>query len=133
MASIRKEIIIEARAARVWDALKDFHAVDTRLATGFVMKSVPDGDTRVLTFSNGTVAREELVSVDEPAQRLVYAICTSERLRHYQGAAQVFAESDRRCRFVWIVDVLPQEMASYINDQMTLAVPLMKKRLEQAD
>jgi hypothetical protein len=132
MASIRKEIIVEAPAAKVWDALRDFHAVDTRLATGFVVKSVPDGNTRVLTFSNGTVAREELVGADDSAQRLVYAICTSERLRHYQGAAQVFPEGDRRCRFVWIVDVLPEEMAGHIDDQMSLAVPLMKKRLESA-
>ena len=130
MASIRKEIVIEASAAKVWDALRDFHAVDSRLATGFVMKSVPDGNTRILTFSNGSVAREELVSIDDSAQRLVYAICTSERLSHYQGAAQVFAEGDKNCRFVWIVDVLPEEMAGYIKDQMSLAVPLMKKRLE---
>ena len=132
MASIRKEITIEAPASRVWDALRDFHAVDTRLASGFVLKSVPDGNTRVLTFSNGSVAREELVSIDDSAQRLVYAICTSERLRHYQGAAQVFAESEGRCRFVWIVDVLPEEMQGYINDQMNLAVPLMKRKLESS-
>src|SRR5215472_6275283 len=128
MASIRKEIVIEASAAKVWDALRDFHAVDSRLATGFVVKSVPDGNTRILTFSNGSVAREELVSVDDFTRRLVYAICSSERLRHYQGAAQVFAEGDSRCRFVWIVDVLPDEMAGYIRDQMSLAAPLMKKR-----
>src|SRR5205823_7711841 len=85
MASIRKNIVIEAPAAKVWDALRDFHAVDTRLATGFVMKSVPDGDTRVLTFSNGSVLREDLVSIDDSAQRLVYAICTSDRLRHYRS------------------------------------------------
>ena len=131
MASIRKEIVIEAPATKVWDALRDFHAVDTRLATGFVMKSVPDGNTRELTFSNGSVLREELVSIDDSAQRLVYAICTSDRLRHYQGAAQVLAEGDERCRFVWIVDVLPEEIAGHIDDQMSLAVPLMKKRLEQ--
>jgi hypothetical protein len=130
MASIKKEIVIEVPAAEVWDALRDFHAVDTRLATGFVTKSVPDGNTRALTFSNGSVAREELVSIDDSTRRLVYAICTSERLRHYQGAAQVFAEGDKRCRFVWIVDVLPEVMAGHINDQMSLAAPLMKKRLE---
>ena len=130
MASIKKEIAIEAPATMVWDALKDFHAVDRRLATGFVVKSVPDGSARILTFSNGSVAREELVCTDESARRLVYAICTSERLRHYQGTAQVFAEGDKRCRFVWIVDVLPEEMAGYIDEQMSLAVPLMKKRLE---
>ena len=132
MASIKKEIVVEAPAPKVWEALRDFHAVDTRLATGFVVKSVPEGNARILTFSNGSVAREELVSIDDATQRLVYAICTSDRLRHYQGAAQVFADGDRRCRFVWIVDVLPEEMRGYINDQMSLAVPLMKKRLEQA-
>lgn len=131
MASIRKEIVIQAPATKVWDALRDFHAVDRRLATGFVVKSTPDGNARELTFSNGSVLREELVSIDDATQRLVYAICTSERLRHYQGAAQVFAEGDKRCHFVWIVDVLPEEMAGYIDDQMSLAVPLMKRRLEQ--
>ena len=36
MASIRREIVIEARPADVWDAIRDVGAVHTRLAPGFV-------------------------------------------------------------------------------------------------
>jgi hypothetical protein len=132
MATIRKELALETPAAKVWKALKDFHAVDKRVAPGFVVKSVPDGSARVITFSNGTVAREEFVSADDATRRLVYAICGNERLKHYQGAAQVFADGEKRCRFVWTVDVLPDAMAGYINEQMELAVGLMKPTLEKA-
>jgi uncharacterized protein YbjT (DUF2867 family) len=130
MATIRKEITLATSAAKVWDALKDFHAVDKRIAPGFAVTSVPDGTARVITFSNGTTAREEFVSADDATQRLVYAICGNERLKHYQGAAQVTAEANGKCRFVWTVDVLPDAMAEYIEGQMSLAVPLMKKTLE---
>lgn len=130
MATIRKDIALAASPTKVWDALKDFHAVDTRLAPGFVVKSVPDGNARIITFSNGSVAREEFVSADDTLQRLVYAIPASERLKHYQGAAQVIAEGSGKCRFVWTVDLLPDAMAEYIDRQMNLAVPLMKKALE---
>src|SRR5215469_10236590 len=107
MATIRKEIALATSAPKVWDALKDFQAVDKRVAPGFVVKSVPDGSARLITFSNGTVAREEFVSADDATQRLVYAICANERLKHYQGAAQVFADGAGKCRFVWTVDLLP--------------------------
>jgi hypothetical protein len=130
MATIRKEIALATSAAKVWDALKDFQAVDKRVAPGFVVKSVPDGNARLITFSNGTVAREEFVSADDATQRLVYAICSNERLKHYQGAAQVLADGAGKCRFVWTVDLLPDAMAEYIDGQMSLAVPLMKKAFE---
>ena len=34
MATVYKEFIVEADAAHVWDALRDFSAVHTRLAPG---------------------------------------------------------------------------------------------------
>ncbi|HEY5831235.1 MAG TPA: SRPBCC family protein, partial [Hyphomicrobiaceae bacterium] len=37
MASIRKEIMIEARAGDVWDAIRDVGAIHQRLAPGFVV------------------------------------------------------------------------------------------------
>jgi hypothetical protein len=36
MASILKDIIIEAHADQVWDALRDWGALHRRLAPGFV-------------------------------------------------------------------------------------------------
>ena len=56
MATIRKEIALDARPDDVWAALRDFHAVHERLAPGFVTESRPDGDARIVTFANGAVA-----------------------------------------------------------------------------
>ena len=131
MATIRKELILEAGASSVWDALRDFHAVDKRVAPGFVTRSEKDGDARIITFSNGSVAREMLVSSDDAAHRLVYAI-SNERLKHYNASAQVFSEGHGRCRFVWTVDFLPSELASYIDGQMELALKVMKPTLDKA-
>jgi hypothetical protein len=44
-----------------------------------------ESDERIVTFHNGTVARELLVDCDEARRRLVYAI-VSERVRHYSAS-----------------------------------------------
>jgi hypothetical protein len=41
----------------------------------------------------------------------------------------VFAESDGRTRFVWITDVLPNEIAPYIDAQMDQGALAMQKAL----
>ncbi|VIO80999.1 SRPBCC family protein [Bradyrhizobium ivorense] len=131
MASIYKDIPIDAPADQVWDALRDFGAVHTRLAPGFVTDSKLDGDARIVTFANGSVARETLVDCSDSRRRLVYAI-KSERLTQHSASAQVFAEGDGRCRMVWITDVLPNEIASYIDAQMDLGAAAMQKALAQS-
>ena len=131
MATIRKEFSLRSNAERVWDALRDFPAVHERLVPGFVLDTRMDGDTRIVTFANGTVARETLVAIDEDNRRLVYMI-RSERLTHHNASAQVFTQDDGTCRFVWITDVLPDEIASYISSQMDLGVEAMKKAFEPA-
>src|SRR5947199_8147858 len=128
MASIHKEIIIDASNADVWDALRDFGALHTRLVRCFVIDTKLDGDARIVTFANGTVAREILVDCDDTKRRLVYAIL-SERIRQHSASAQIFAESDGRTRFVWIADVLPNEIASYMDAQMDLGLLAMQKAL----
>jgi len=128
MASIYKEIIIDAHPDDVWDALRDFGAVHTRLAPGFVTDTKLDGDARIVTFANGSVARETLVDCDEMRRRLVYAIA-SERLKQHSASAQVLAESDGRTRFVWITDVLPNEIAPYIDAQMDQGALAIQKAL----
>ena len=128
MASIHKDFIIDAHPDQVWDALRDFGAVDRRLAPGFVTDCRMDGADRIVTFSNGTVARELPVDCDETRRRLVYTV-VSERIRQHSASAQLFAESDGRTRFVWIVDVLPHEVAPYLSGQMDLAAQAMQTQL----
>jgi hypothetical protein len=128
MASIYKDIIIDAHPDEVWDALRDFGAVHTRLAPGFVTDTRLDGDARIVTFANGSVARETLVDCDDKRRRLVYAIA-SERLKQHSASAQVFAEADGRTRLLWITDVLPNEMAPYIDAQMDQGALAIQKAL----
>ena len=45
------------------------------------------------------------------------------------ASAQVFAEDDGRTRFVWIADVLPNEIAPYMDAQMDLGTQAMQKAL----
>jgi hypothetical protein len=117
MASIHKDIPIDAPADEVWDAVRDFGALHTRLAPGFVTDCRLDGEARIVTFANGTTARELLVDCDDERRRLVYAV-VSERVRQHSASAQVIPEGEARCRFVWITDVLPHEIAPYVSTQM---------------
>jgi hypothetical protein len=131
MASIHKDFLIDASPDDVWDALRDFGALHTRLVPGFVTDTKLDGDTRIVTFANGTVARETLVDCDDARRRLVYAI-NSDRVKHYSASAQVFADGDARSRFVWIVDVLPNDIAPYISSQMDHGVLAVQKKLARS-
>lgn len=130
MATICKEFIVEADAAQVWDALRDFKAVHVRLAPGFLTGCTIDaGGARVLTFANGLVAREVLVGIDDAHRRLAYTVAGG-KASHHHASAQVFAEGPGRSRFVWITDVLPDAMAAYIEPMMVQGAAAMKAALE---
>ena len=126
MASIHKDIPLDARPDDVWSAVRDFGALHTRLVPGFVTDTRLDGDARIVTFANGSVAREQLVDCDEARRRLVYAIA-NEQMRHYSASVQVLADGEARSRLVWIVDLLPNEIAPYVDGQMDQAALTMRK------
>ncbi|MES2751997.1 MAG: SRPBCC family protein [Pseudomonadota bacterium] len=128
MASIFKEFLVNAPSDRVWDAVRDFGAVHTRLAPGFVTDATMDGDTRIVTFANGTTARELLVDCDDARRRLVYAV-VSERVRQHSASMQIIDDGPERSKLTWTVDVLPNEVAPYINSQMNASIIAMTKAL----
>ena len=132
MASIYKDIPIDAHPDTVWDAVRDFGAVHQRLNPGFVVDCRLDGKARIVTFHNGNVVREDFVDCDDARRRLAYAITGRERVSHYNGSVQVLGDGDGRSRIVWIVDVLPNEIAPYISEQMDLAAVAMQKTLATA-
>jgi len=70
--------------------------------------------------------RKEL-AVDAPAED-VYAI-KNERIVHYNAAVQVFDLGERRCRVVWTIDLLPNEIEGYIDRRMDEAVLAMQATL----
>ena len=129
MTSIHKDIRIDASADDVWDAVRDFGALHTRLVPDFVTDTKLDGDARIVTFASGNVARELLVGCDDERKRLAYAIAANERVSHYAGSVQVIADGATRSRVTWIVDVLPNQIAPYISAQMDQGVAAMQKKL----
>ena len=131
MASIRKEILIEARPELVWDAIRDVGALHTRLVPGFVVDTRLEEGARVVTFGNGMVARELIVDLDDAARRLVWAVVGSPRLTHHNASVQVFADGGQRSRVVWIADVLPNEIAGYMAGLLDQGLGVMKKTLER--
>ena len=133
MASITKQVVIAVPPDEVWDALRDFGAVHRRLASGFVVDARLEGDARIVTFANGAVARELLVDVDDAARRLVYSIVESPlNATHDNSSAQVTAEAGGGSRFVWIKDVLPDELAPRIDELMGQGIAAVKQTLESA-
>ena len=128
MASIHKDILIDAHPDDVWAAVRDFGAVHRRLVPGFVLDARLDGEARIVTFANGNVARELLVDCDNARRRLVYAV-VSERVKQHSASVQVLADGEARTRLIWIVDVLPNEIAPYMDSQMDQAALAMHKAL----
>jgi len=131
MASIHKQILIDVPADTAWQALRDVGAVHTRLAAGFVTDCRMDGDARIVTFASGLVARERIVDVDETERRVAWS-ASGGRLSHHNASAQVFAEGAGRCRFVWIADLLPNEMAPAIAGMIDQGLAAIKTTLEAA-
>lgn len=131
MASIRKELHIDASADKVWDALADFQNVHTRLAPGFVTRSTPDGtNVRIVRFANGSVVKETLVTMDRARRRLVYVVA-SERIAHHNASAEIVPDGESRCRFIWTTDILPDGLGPYIDQQMSEGAEAIKHAQER--
>ena len=131
MASVHKEILIDVEPATAWDALRDWGAPHERLVSGFVVDTKLDGRDRMVTFFDGTVARERLIALDDEARRLVWSVVDGP-LTHHNGAAQVFPTDDGRTRFVWIADLLPNEAGDRVNAMMERGIHAAKETLEAA-
>ncbi|MGE5837843.1 MAG: SRPBCC family protein [Acidobacteriota bacterium] len=130
MASIHREILIDTDPDVVWDALRDVGAIHTRLAPGFVTDVRLEDGARVVTFGNGLVVRELIVDRDDSARRLAWS-AVGGRMTHHNASAQVFAEG-RRSRFVWIADLLPNELAPEVAAMMDQGLAVIKRTLEAA-
>ena len=129
MASIRKEITIEAPPEDAWGAVRDFGALHRRLVRGFATDTRMDGQDRIVTFYNGGVARERLVDSDDDARRLVWSIVEGP-YTHHNASAQVFPAGEAGTLFVWIADLLPDEAAERTAAMMERGINAVKHTLE---
>ena len=56
MASIRREVQVNAGAEKIWGAVRDVGAVHQRVAPGFVVDTKMEEGARVVTFARSTVS-----------------------------------------------------------------------------
>jgi len=129
MASIRKEILTKAWPDDVWDALRDIGALHTRLVPGFVTETRLETGARIVTFGNGMVVRELIVTIDDDDRRVVWS-AVGGSLTHHNGSAQVFSDANGLTKVVWIADLLPDEAAGAIGAMMEQGMAVMKQTLD---
>lgn len=131
MASIHKERTIEASPEEAWAALRDWGALHERLVPGFIVDTKLEGDDRIVTFFNGAVARERLVDLDDAGRRLVWSIVDGP-YTHHNGVAQVLANEDGTTRFIWVADLLPDDLGQITGELMERGIDTVKATLEAA-
>jgi hypothetical protein len=132
MGSVVREIVIDAPADEVWAVVSDFVDGPLRMSGGALVDSrLVEPDVRALTFADGTVVRERLVTRDEPRRRIVYA-WVADDVAHDNTSMQVFAESGDRCRLVWIHDSLPDRLTGWLATTMDRMSPVLQQTLKSA-
>jgi Polyketide cyclase / dehydrase and lipid transport len=130
MATLTKEIITPVTPQDVWNAIRDVGALHTRWVPGFVIATtlIPGG--RRVTFGNGMVVDEPIISNDDSTRRLAWtAQGSSLGVTHYNAAIQVLGNGSGS-RILWTVDLLPDSTSAAIEGMMDMAVLSMRRVLE---
>ena len=130
MATIRKEIPITSSPDKVWDVIRDVGAIHTRLAPGFVVDTRLEEGARIVTFANGLVVRELIVTLDDESRRLAYSV-TGGTPAHHNASFQVFpATEGNHASLVWITDILPDAIAGPFTAMIEAGTTVMKRTLD---
>jgi hypothetical protein len=129
MGTIRSELKTRAPASEVWSAIRDIGAVHTRLAPGFVTDTKLEPGARVVTFFNGMVIREPIVTIDDEAQRLVWS-AEGGWTTHYNASLQVSARADGGATVVWTADFLPDDVKAQLSKALEAGTRAMKQTLD---
>lgn len=128
MGSIVKRLALDRDADAVWNIVRDFGQPDLHLVPGFVTKLAASPTERILQFNNGTIALERLVTLSDKDRRLVYSI-VGGRASHYNAALEVCQGVDHTSELIWTIDVLPDELVPYIEENMNRALAIMEQSL----
>jgi carbon monoxide dehydrogenase subunit G len=74
------------------------------------------------------VVRERIVDVDDAARRVAWSVVGSS-MTHHNASAQVF-DAGGATRFVWIADLLPNEVAPQIAAMIEQGLEAIRRTLE---
>jgi carbon monoxide dehydrogenase subunit G len=87
---------------------------------------------RLVTFGNGMQVRELIVDVDDATHRVVWS-AVGGSMTHHNASAQVLPDGAAGCRFVWIADLLPNEVAPAIAAMIEQGMAVIKQTLERSE
>lgn len=130
MATVRREIVTQASPEAVWDAIRDIGALHTRLVPGFVTDTKLEPGARIVTFGNGMVVREPIVTLDDAARRLVWS-AEGGMTNHYNAAVQVFADGPGATRVVWTADFLPDTATPALENAIATGLAVLKSTMDK--
>jgi hypothetical protein len=129
MASIRREITLEAGADAAWAALREPGLAHEAFAPVLIGSEL-DGDVRTVRFAAGMVARERILDVDDEHRRIAYAALDVAGVQYHHASMQIDTAGPGRCLFVWITDVLPDAAAVGITPLVEAGVAAFKRNVE---
>lgn len=127
MATITAEVSLQSDADTAWKALSDFGAAG-ELFSGVLVDCKRDGDKRTITFANGLVASEQLVTLDHDRRRFVYSV-TGAPFTQHSASMQILPDGEG-CRFVWISDFLPDEMQASVEPLVAAGCEAFKANVD---
>ena len=127
MASLYRDIVVEAPLTEVWRALSDLgNAAD--LFPGILTASeLRSRSERVVTFSNGLVVNERILTVDQEHHRVAYTAVT-EQFEHHSASMQLSDAGNGATRFIWITDFLPDEAAAFVGPLVDEGIRCFRRR-----
>jgi hypothetical protein len=129
MATVRTSLDTAACADEAWEVIRDIGAVHTRLAQGFVTDTRLEPGARVVTFVNGMVIREPIITIDDEARRLVWS-AEGGWTTHYNASLQVSARPDGGATVVWVADFLPDDVKPQLSRALEAGTRAMKRSLD---
>lgn len=128
MATIRYEQPIAVPAETAWEALRQADHAD-RLFAPVLVGCTMQGDTRTVTFANGLVVGEQIVTIDDAERRLAYHVL-GEMFDHHSASMQILPIDDGNCRFIWIIDFLPEDRAETVQPLVTQGSGALARNIE---
>jgi len=131
MASIRQETEIAVAPDRAWNALREIGAAH-RLFSPVLTDAQVDGDIRTVRFANGMTVREHMLDVDDVRRRVAYTAMNVPNMTYHHASMEIAPAAPGRCRFIWITDLLPEEMSEAIKPLIDQGAAALKANLETA-
>ncbi len=129
MASIHKQMAVEVGSDEAWAALR-LVGEPHKLFAPVLVDGQLDGDTRTVRFANGMVVQERILDVDDKSRRVAYSAVNGPGMTYHHASMQVLDDGPGRCRFVWITDFLPPDVAGNLAPLIEQGAKALKTNLE---